>query len=127
MRKRAAVQEIQKDAIITLKHSNQVIAIPTNLIAVGVVRGIPDETTLILSNKPVKTIISVRNVTGATPDRVTSFPMVVFLKGPKGASSWGNFKDNVAGFVQLLAPEVGGQSGNNKHMVEVVPLVTGEH
>jgi hypothetical protein len=75
MRKRAAVQETQKDAIITLKHSNQVIAIPTNLIAVGVVPGIPDKTTLIPSNKPVKTIISVRNVTGATPDRITSFPM----------------------------------------------------
>lgn len=51
----------------------------------------------------------------------------MFLKGPKGPGSWGNFKDDVAGFVKLLAPQVGGQSRNDEHMVEVVPLVAGEH
>jgi hypothetical protein len=61
------VQKVQKYTIIALEDGDQMVTIPANVIAQWLLGRLPLETPLILRNKTMKAVVSVREVARATP------------------------------------------------------------
>jgi len=69
------VEQVQEDALITLEHSDKVITIPSYLIALSVMRQVPNKTSLVPCNELVKMVVRMRDIASPTPYGITQLPV----------------------------------------------------
>jgi hypothetical protein len=51
----------------------------------------------------------------------------MFGRGPEGPCPGGELQDHITSFVKLLSPQVSCKAGDNKDMITMGALMTGEH